>query len=174
MSTFTMLIGMIILGILSALLSFYRKNYYVRVFNDILGREEDENVAVRVGRGFWYGFWFLIYFSFLLTGLIALIAFLIVAGIIAAIVFVLVWITEKILPNELAGNLLLGLFQKLGCRGAPAASETFAESAKPAETVTTTESVSKPVEPSVTAQAAEEPSGEEKTSEESKDEPSKQ
>lgn len=119
MTTILMLIGMIVLGIASALLSYYKKNYYVRVFNDILGREEDDEVAARVGRGFWYGFWFPIYFSLLITGLIALIAFLIVAGIIAAIVFILVWITEKILPGSAIGNFLIGLFQKIGFSGAP-------------------------------------------------------
>lgn len=161
---------MIILGILSALLSFYRKNYYVRVFNDILGKEEDENVAVKVGRGFWYGFWFLLYFSFLLTGLIALIAFLIVAGIIAACVFILVWISEKILPNEAAGNLLLGLFRKLGCSGAPTPAESIAEPEKPAETFTTPHQVSPPVAPPAPAKPAEEASGSEQSDEEKKDE----
>jgi hypothetical protein len=53
----------------------------------------------------------------LLTGVIFLIGFLIVAGIIAGIVFVLVWITEKILPGESAGNVLIGLFEKIGLRG---------------------------------------------------------
>jgi hypothetical protein len=113
------LIGMIALGILSGALSYYNKNFYVRVFDDILGREQEENTAARVGRGFFYGFLFPIYFILLLTGLVFLVAFLIVAGIIAAIVFVLVWITEKVLPNELAGNLLIGLLEKIGLRGAP-------------------------------------------------------
>lgn len=112
------LIAMIVLGILSGILSYYNKNYYVRVFDDILGREQEENAAARVGRGFFYGFLFPIYFALLLTGFIFLIAFLIVAGIIAAIVFVLVWITEKILPNESFGELLRGLFEKAGLRGA--------------------------------------------------------
>lgn len=52
------LIGMIALGLVSAALSYYNKNFYVRVFNDILGREEEEDVAARVGRGFFYGFFF--------------------------------------------------------------------------------------------------------------------
>ena len=112
------LIAMIILGILSGILSYYNKNYYVRVFDDILGREQEDSVPARVGRGFWYGFLFPIYFVLLLTGLIFLIAFLIVAGIIAAIVFAMVWITEKILPNESVGEFLRGLFEKVGLRGA--------------------------------------------------------
>jgi len=110
---------MIVLGILSAALSYYNKNFYVRVFDDILGREQEENTASKVGRGFFYGFLFPIYFVLLITGLIFLIAFLIVAGIIAAIVFVLVWVTEKILPNESAGNVLIGLFEKIGLSGPP-------------------------------------------------------
>jgi type IV secretory pathway VirB3-like protein len=111
------LIGMIVLGILSGVLSYYNKNYYVRLFDDILGRDQEENTARRVGRGFFYGFLFPIYFVLILTGLIFLIAFLIVAGIIAAIVFVLVWVTEKILPNESTGNILLGLYEKVGLSG---------------------------------------------------------
>ncbi|AFM25604.1 hypothetical protein [Desulfomonile tiedjei] len=110
------LVAMLALGILSGLLSFYNKNFYVRVFNDILGKEEDENVAVRVGRGFFYGFFFPIYFSLLLTGLIALVVFLIIAGIIAAVIFVIVWATEKLLPNEWVGELLIGLFEKVGIK----------------------------------------------------------
>jgi hypothetical protein len=110
------LVAMLALGILSGLLSFYNKNFYVRVFNDILGKEEDENTAVRVGRGFFYGFFFPIYFTLLLSGLIALIAFLITAGIIAAIIFVIVWVTEKLLPNEWIGDLLIGLFGKVGIK----------------------------------------------------------
>ncbi|MFH1117506.1 MAG: hypothetical protein V1792_26600 [Pseudomonadota bacterium] len=164
MSTFTMLIGMVILGILSALLSYYRKNYYVRVFNDILGKEEDDNTAVKVGRGFWYGFWFLIYFSLLLSGLICLIAFLIVAGIIAAIVFVLVWVSEKILPNELAGNILVGLFEKVGLRGAPAAPEPIA---KPKETFAASQQA--PAEQPETPQPSDAPSGSGQEPEEPKD-----
>jgi hypothetical protein len=113
------LLGMILLGILSGALSYYRKNYYVGVFNDILGRDEDEKAATRVGRGFLYGFFFPIYFFFLLAGLVALLLFLIAAGIIAAIVFVLVWVTEKLLPHDWFGNILIGLFDKLGFKGAP-------------------------------------------------------
>lgn len=123
------LIGMILLGILSAALSYYNKNYYVRVFNDILGREEDEKASARVGRGFFYGFFFPLYFVLLLTGLIFLIAFLIVAGVIAAIIFVLVMITEKILPNEWVGDIAIGLFKKVGLSGVP---EPPAEPAPPA------------------------------------------
>lgn len=111
------LIGMIVLGLISAALSYYNKNYYVRVFNDILGREEDEGAAARAGRGFFYGFLLPIYFVLLLLGLAALIAFLVAAGIIAAIIFVLVWITEKILPNDWVGGVCIQLFEKVGLRG---------------------------------------------------------
>ncbi|MGO9571086.1 MAG: hypothetical protein ACLP5H_26475 [Desulfomonilaceae bacterium] len=105
---------LIILGLISATLSYYNKNYYVGVFNDILGREEDEKAVTRVGRGFLYGFLFPFYLFLVLVGLIALLAFLIVAGIIAAIVFVMVWVTENILPHEWFGNLILKLYQKIG------------------------------------------------------------
>jgi len=125
------LIVMIVLGTLSGILSYYNKNFYVRVFDDILGREQDENTAVKVGRGFFYGFLFPIYFALLLTGLICLIAFLIAAGIIAAIVFVLVWVTEKILPNESVGSLLIGLFEKIGLSGAPISREPEAAPLNP-------------------------------------------
>lgn len=108
------LIGLIFLGLISATLSYYNKNYYVGVFNDILGREEDERVITRVGRGFLYGFFFPCYFALIVFGLGALLGFLIVAGIIAAIVFVMVWVTENILPHEWFGNLILKLYQKLG------------------------------------------------------------
>lgn len=108
------LIGMIFLGLLSAVLSFYNKNYYVRIFDDILGREEDQNLAVRVGRGFLYGFLFPIFFALILFALMALVSFLIVAGIVAAVVFVLVWIMEKLLPNEWIGDLILNVFSKVG------------------------------------------------------------
>jgi len=114
------LIVMIVLGILSAALSYYNKNYYVRVFNDILGREEDEEPAARVGRGFYYGFLFPIYFALVVVGLVWLIAFLIVAGIIAAIVFLLVWVTEKLLPQESLGAGIITIFSKLGLSPAPA------------------------------------------------------
>lgn len=121
------LIAMIILGVLSALLSYYNKNYYVRVFNDILGREEDEKVSTRVGRGFFYGFFFPIYFGLLFAGLILLVMFLIAAGIIAAVVFVLVWVTEKILPSESLGEMLHDLFKKLGLSGPPQVEEPVAD-----------------------------------------------
>jgi hypothetical protein len=121
------LLGMILLGILSGALSYYRKNYYVGVFNDILGKDEEESPAARVGRGFLYGFFFPIYFSLLLAGLAALVSFLIAAGIIAAIVFVLVWITEKLLPHEWFGNILIGLFGKFGLKGAPSTVQTPVE-----------------------------------------------
>jgi len=108
------LLGLIVLGIISATLSYYNKNYYVGIFNDILGREEDERVVTRLGRGFLYGFFFPFYFSLIVAGIIALLGFLIVAGIIAAIVFVMVWVTENILPHEWFGNLILKLYQKIG------------------------------------------------------------
>lgn len=111
------LIGMIVLGLLSAALSYYKKNYYVRAFDDILGREEDEKAETRIGRGFLYGFFFPIYFGLLLVALIALIAFLIAAGIIAAVIFVIVWVTEKILPHDWFGNLVGGLFKSVGLKG---------------------------------------------------------
>jgi len=114
------LIGMIVLGIVSATLSYYNKNYYVGVFNDILGKEEDEKIATRVGRGFLYGFFFPFYLFVIVVGLIALLIFLIVAGIIAAIVFVMVWVTENILPHDWFGSLILNLYGKIGL-GAPAA-----------------------------------------------------
>jgi hypothetical protein len=109
-----MLLGFIVLGLISAILSYYNKNYYVGVFNDILGKEEDERVITRVGRGFLYGFFFPVYFSLIFVGLCALLGFLVVAGIIAAIVFVMVWVTENILPHEWFGNLILKLYQKIG------------------------------------------------------------
>ncbi len=127
------LIGMIVLGLLSAALSYYKKNYYVRAFDDILGREEDEKAEARIGRGFLYGFFFPVYFVLLLTALIALIGFLIVAGIIAAVIFVIVWVTEKILPHEWVGNLVGGLFQSVGLKGAaPEAQAGYAPVADPA------------------------------------------
>jgi hypothetical protein len=92
------LIGLIVLGLISATLSYYNKNYYVGVFNDILGREEDERVITRVGRGFLYGFFFPFYFSLIVFGLSALLGFLIVAGIIAAIVFC--GLDQNILPHS--------------------------------------------------------------------------
>ncbi len=111
------LIVMILLGLLSAALSHYGKNYYVRVFDDILGREPDMKPETRVGRGFIYGFFFIWYFALVVCGLIALIAFLIVAGIVAAIVFIIVWITEKILPQDWFGGLCIRLFEKIGLKG---------------------------------------------------------
>ena len=100
------LIGMIVVGLLSAALTCYRKNYYLRVFDDILGKEETEAATVKLGRSLVYGFLFPIYFVLVLAGLICLIAFLIAAGIIAGIIFVLVWITEKIIPNDSLGRLV--------------------------------------------------------------------
>ncbi len=121
------LIVMIVLGFLSAALTAYNKNYYVRIFDDILGREEEGKLSERLGRGFVYGFLFPIYFILVVSLLIALVAFLIIAGIIAAIIFVLVWITEKIIPNMWLGNIVEAIFDKIGIRsvqvepaGAPA------------------------------------------------------
>lgn len=111
------LIGMIVLGLLSAALSYYGKNYYVRAFDDIMGKEEDEKTDTRIGRGFLYGFFFPVYFVLLLSGLVALISFLIVAGVIAAVIFVIVWVTEKILPHEWFGNMIRGLFDSIGIKG---------------------------------------------------------
>ncbi len=121
-------IGIILLGFLSALLSYYGKNYYVKIINDIWGKEEYEKAAPRVGRGFIYGLLFPIYFMLVGLGLISLIAFVIIAGIIAAIIFVFVWVTETILPHELIGNLVIYVFDKLDIRGpaapvAPSSSE---------------------------------------------------
>ncbi len=111
------LIGMVILGIVSGILSYYKKNFFVNIFNDILGREEDEDAATRIGRGFFYGFFFPFYFLLLLAGLAALISFLISAGIIAAIVFALVWLTEKVLPQKWVGEICLSVFKKVGLKG---------------------------------------------------------
>jgi len=112
------LIGMIVVGLLSAALTCYRKNYYLRVFDDILGKEETEAATVKLGRSLVYGFLFPIYFVLVLAGLICLIAFLIAAGIIAGIIFVLVWITEKIIPNESLGRLVEAIFTKVGLTAA--------------------------------------------------------
>ena len=117
------LIAMIILGILGAALSHYRANYYLRVVDDILGREEDEKPETRLGRGFIYGFFFPIYFVLLLSGALVLVAFLIIVGIIAAVVFVMVWISEKILPHDWFGDIMLKLFEKIGLKGAVAPTE---------------------------------------------------
>jgi len=115
------LIGLIVLVLISATLSYYNKNYYVGVFNDILGREEDEKVVTRVGRGFLYGFFFPFYLVLIGVGLISLLGFLIMAGIIAAIVFVMVWVTENILPHDWFGDIFLKVYGKIGF-GEPAPS----------------------------------------------------
>ncbi|MFH0825391.1 MAG: hypothetical protein V2B18_21780 [Pseudomonadota bacterium] len=111
------LLGMIVLGLLSAILSYYNKNYYVRVFDDILDRTSDGTVSARVGRGFIYGFFFPIYFALLFGGLVSLIAFVIVAGIIAAVIFVIVFVSEKILPHEWLGDICQSLFRPIGICG---------------------------------------------------------
>lgn len=117
------LIGMIILGVLGAALSYYRKNVYVDVFDDILGKDEPDQETVRVGRGFIYGFFFPIYFALVITCLIALVMFLIVAAILAAIGFVIVWITEKIIPSEWVGNLMVKVFSTVGMSAPTAVDE---------------------------------------------------
>jgi hypothetical protein len=117
------LIAMIILGILGAALSHYKANYYLGVVDDILGREEDEKPETRLGRGFIYGFLFPIYFFLLLVGVLVLVAFLIVAGVVAAIVFVMVWVSEKLLPHDWFGEIMLRLFEKIGLQGAPKPAE---------------------------------------------------
>ena len=114
---FWKLIGMIILGIISGGLSYYRKNFFVNIFDDILGREEDEDVVIRVGRGFFYGFFFPFYFLLLLAGLAALVSFIISAGIVATIVFILVWLTEKVLPRKWIGTTCISIFRKVGLKG---------------------------------------------------------
>jgi len=152
---------MILLGILSGALSYYRKNYYVGVFNDILGRDEDETAATRVGRGFLYGFFIPIYFCLLALGLAALILFLIAAGIIAAIVFVLVWVTEKLLPHDWFGSILISLFDKLGLKGAPTPAPAPATEPGPSMPPASAE----PQEPSPAPPASEETSTSEATPE---------
>lgn len=122
------LIFLILLGLLGAALSLYKKNYFVRVFDDILGREEEEDLDTEVGRGFIYWFLLPIYFIFLVIGLIVLIAFLIVAAILAAIVFVMVWITEKILPQSWIGGVVLSVFSKVGLSRAVQPAQTVVES----------------------------------------------
>jgi hypothetical protein len=117
------LIFMIVLGLISAALSFYNKNYFVRVFDDVIGREEEDTVAVKLGRGFVYGFLFPVYLALLVWGAVILLVCLIVGAIVAGIVFVLVWITEKIIPREALGNLVQGLFTRIGVPGFPPAGE---------------------------------------------------
>ncbi len=124
-------IAMIVLGICSAVLTYFNRNLYVRAFDDILGAEEDERVSARLGRSFVYGFLFPVYFALFLAGLITLIAFLIVAGIIAAIVFALVWITEKLIPHDWLGSLIKDLFNKVGVRGAETGAAAMPASEKP-------------------------------------------
>ncbi len=125
------LLVMIILGLISAVLSYKNKNAYVEVFDDILGREEEEDESSRVGRGFLYGFFFPVYFILLLFGLLALVCFLIAAGIIAAIAFAIVWGTEKVVPHELFGNLVSGVLSKLGVSGSEASTVTTGPPAQP-------------------------------------------
>jgi len=124
------LILMIVLGLLSAALTYFNKNYYVRIFDDIVGREEDDRMTVKLGRSFVYGFLFPIYFVLLLAGAVALIGFLVVGGIAAGIAFVLVWATEKIVPHEWVGGIIENLFGKLGIRGGPTKSQAADASAE--------------------------------------------
>jgi hypothetical protein len=114
MSIVIKLLGMIILGVLSAALSYYKKNIYVDIFDDILGKDEPEKETTRVGRGFLYGFFFPVYFVLLLTGAISLIIFLIIAAILAAIGFVIVWVTEKIIPQDWFGGIMTAVFSTIG------------------------------------------------------------
>jgi hypothetical protein len=124
------LILMIVLGLLSAALTYFNKNYYVRIFDDIVGREEDDRMTVKLGRSFVYGFLFPIYFVLLLWGAVALVAFLVVGGIVAGIAFVLVWATEKIVPHEWLGGIIESLFGRFGTRGAPTRSQAADASAE--------------------------------------------
>lgn len=107
---FLKLIVMIVLGLVSAALSLYNRNYFVSVVDDIVGREEEESAVARIGRSFVYGFLFPVYFVLLVTGAVALIVCLVVGGIVAGIVYGLIWVTEKIIPNESLGRLIQGLF----------------------------------------------------------------
>ncbi len=129
------LIGMIILGVLGAALSYYRKNLYVNVFDDILGKDEPDQESVRVGRGFVYGFFFPVYFALVLTGLIALVIFLIIAAVLAAIGFAIVWVTEKFIPSDWVGNLMVRIFSTIGMSAPVKADEisTFGSSPAPPE-----------------------------------------
>ena len=78
-----------------------------------------------------------------------LVAFLIAAGIIAAIVFVLVWISEKLLPHEWFGGIMLGLFEKIGLKGAAVpVEETNAVIPVPSEPVATEQPPPPPPAPS--------------------------
>ncbi len=144
------LVGMIILGVLSAALSYYNRNYFVRVFDDILGREEEENTETKLGRGFIYGFLFPVYFVLLLAGLIALLTFLVAAGILAGIAFVLIWVTEKILPKDAVGALVKSVFDKIGLKGPK---QPFAEASAPAATPGTGTGAPTPASPVVQVQS---------------------
>ncbi len=157
------LAGMIILGVLSAALSYYNRNYFIRVVDDILGREEEENTEAKLGRGFIYGFLFPVYFFLVAFGLIILVAFLIVAGILAGIAFLLVWLTEKIIPKEPVGAIVKGLFDKVGIKGPSLPVEPAASPAVPAPAASpavspvstaTTPSVTTPPAPVVTETVA--------------------
>ena len=118
------LIATIVLGLISAALAYYNKNYFVRVFDDIIGREEEDTLAVKMGRSFVYGFLFPVYFVLFLWGAILLVICLIVGAIVAGIVFVLVWITEKVIPHEGLGSLILGVFTRVGLRAFPPTPES--------------------------------------------------
>ncbi len=111
------LIVMIVLGLISAALTYYNRNYFVSVFDDIIGREEEDSSAVKMGRSFVYGFLFPLYFVLFVLGAVALVVCLIVGAIVAGIVFVLVWITERLIPHEGLGKLVQGLFTLLKLPG---------------------------------------------------------
>jgi hypothetical protein len=119
MSVIIKLIGMVILGLLSAVLTHHKKNYYVRTFDDILGKEPDPSETNRLGRGFVYGFFFPVYFVLFIVGLVSLVVFLIIGAICGAIAFVLIYLTEKIIPTLWLGGLVESLLTKMGIISAP-------------------------------------------------------
>jgi type IV secretory pathway VirB6-like protein len=129
MEIIVMILGFLLLGFLSAVLSLYNKNPYVKLFNDIWGREDDEQTAARVGRGFVFGLLFPFVFVGVVFGLIALIIFIIIAGIIAALFYVAVEIINRVLPVELIGETVMGFLAKAGVRipAPPACSDQGAD-----------------------------------------------
>lgn len=114
MSVIVKLIAMVILGLLSSVLTYHKKNYYVRTFDDILGKEPDPSLTNRLGRSFVYGFFFPVYFVLFIVGLVSLIVFLIIGAICGAIAFILIYLTEKIFPNSWLGGLVQSLLNKIG------------------------------------------------------------
>jgi hypothetical protein len=123
MSLIVKLIGMVILGLLSSVLTHHKKNYYVRTFDDILGKEPDPSATNRLGRSFVYGFFFPVYFALFIVGLVSLIVFLIIGAICGAVAFILIYLTEKILPNLWLGGIIQSLLMKIGIIS-PAKEET--------------------------------------------------